>query len=242
MSGEDIRDNQILDLQDTTKELKLQIEELEKKVNSLDMEKKLKIDYMMKMNQLVENDKAHQALYDKIFEDITTLRSDLLQETEYRKYHDHNIKEGLRELSKKMYDYIGAKNFGSWNDFLANLSGSGGDSTDDSKTYHPNQTTDDSKPPEPSRCKSCGEILTYYSKNQRGELVCPSCWISKEPREDLYSCRLCGNEITLVEHEVNKLTVEVKREDLQWLIERIDTYHISKEKDTYERIKEEYSL
>ena len=46
-----------------------------------------------------------------------------------------------------------------------------------------------------------------------------------EPREDLYTCRLCGNGITLIEHEINKLTVEVQREDLQFLYDlgcRID--------------------
>lgn len=45
-----------------------------------------------------------------------------------------------------------------------------------------------------------------------------------QPREDLYTCRLCGNEITLVEHEVSKLTVEVKREDLIKWFKRIEHF------------------
>ena len=47
--------------------------DIEKKIESLDMEKKLKIDYMLKMNQLVKNDKAHQALYDKLFKENAEL-------------------------------------------------------------------------------------------------------------------------------------------------------------------------
>ena len=38
------------------------IEELEERVKSIDLDKRLKLDYMLKMNQLVENDKAHQAV------------------------------------------------------------------------------------------------------------------------------------------------------------------------------------
>lgn len=50
------------------------LDSLEKKVSSLDLEKKLKIDYMLKMNQLEKNDKTHQALYDKLFKQIAELK------------------------------------------------------------------------------------------------------------------------------------------------------------------------
>ena len=53
----------------------IDIDKLEKKVDLLDMEKKLKIDYILKMNQLVKNDKAHQALYDKLFKEIAELKA-----------------------------------------------------------------------------------------------------------------------------------------------------------------------
>ena len=65
------------------------IEELEKKVDSLDMEKKLKLDYMLKMNQLVENDKSHQACHEKTFKEIAELKEE--QEFDKENIGKHRI-------------------------------------------------------------------------------------------------------------------------------------------------------
>jgi len=90
------------------------------------------------------------------------------------------------------------------------------------------------KPPEPKDGTTWTTNTTIFPIN--------------EPREDVYTCRLCGNEITLVEHEVSKLTVEVKREDLQFL------YRYCNDDGIYDgqlqnefwgelkRIKEEYDI
>lgn len=74
------------------------------KIATLDLDKKLKIDYMMKMNQLEKNDKAHQACHDKAFKEIKELkeRYDKSYSTNslyhYYKGEFNNLKEVLREL------------------------------------------------------------------------------------------------------------------------------------------------
>ena len=57
--------------------LQHRLDSLEKKVGTLDLEKKLKLDYMLKMNQLEKNDKTHQALYDKLFKEIAILQKQI---------------------------------------------------------------------------------------------------------------------------------------------------------------------
>ena len=57
---------------------------LEKKVKTLDLEKKLKIDYVLKMNQLEKNDKTHQAMHDRAFKQIAELKEVLNEVAQYR--------------------------------------------------------------------------------------------------------------------------------------------------------------
>ena len=115
MSDDDIRDNQILDLQDTVNHLKEKISELEKKYESLDMEKKLKLNYMLKINQLEKNDKAHQSIHEKNRKEIAELR-----EEQKKGWEDYSFLQGsqikrqdyldeqLNELKEKMKIYEGA--------------------------------------------------------------------------------------------------------------------------------------
>ena len=77
------------------------IEALEKKVESLDLEKKLKIDYMLKMNQLEKNDKAHQALYDKLFKEISELKDkELTNWTDIRNF-TNKLQDEIEKLKNK---------------------------------------------------------------------------------------------------------------------------------------------
>ena len=78
------------------------IEALEKKVESLDLEKKLKIDYMLKMNQLVENDKAHQAMHDLVFKQIAELKKDLVCLEESYTHSMDRIIESLENVIRRI--------------------------------------------------------------------------------------------------------------------------------------------
>ncbi|KKK66165.1 hypothetical protein LCGC14_2966860, partial [marine sediment metagenome] len=80
------------------------IEALEKS-----LEPKLKLNYMLKMNQLEKNDKTHQALYGKLFKDISELNkkhreSEFLQ-IEINKEFEDKITE-LKEQKEENWTFI----------------------------------------------------------------------------------------------------------------------------------------
>lgn len=98
------------------------------------------------------------------------------------------------------------------------------------------------KPPEPAMGKKCLTCNGWNPNEYASECediyntIELRCEVSDEPRENDYTCRLCGNEISEVEYEVNKLTVEVKWEHLQrWKKEFEKIGH-----PEWEYIEEEY--
>ncbi|KKL95805.1 hypothetical protein LCGC14_1850950 [marine sediment metagenome] len=72
--------------------VKIRLDKQDFKIAKLETEKKLKIDYIMKMNQLEKNDKTHQALHDKAFKELSELKKDLKVVMETFNIHSH--KEG----------------------------------------------------------------------------------------------------------------------------------------------------
>lgn len=172
----------------------------------------------------------------------------------------HNLDELIPKTEKK--DSGGEKEF-----TMKELNEFADEQISHQESHYDHKT--DSKPPKSPfyECVKCNSIHHSLALNQddEGYNICPDCGsrvfktpiedrlpggTGTEPREDSYTCRLCGNEITLVEYEVSKLTVEVKREDLQFLyaLARNDTLKLDKE-DLHEKrmkylhkIKEEYSL
>ena len=94
------------------------LKELEKKVEILDMEKKLKLDYMLKINNLEKNDKALQAtlkhLYNKI-KDLKGTESEIrrinIQGMEYwmpkaDAYILKNLEDQIDKLAKYILEYF----------------------------------------------------------------------------------------------------------------------------------------
>lgn len=71
---EKICEGSFVKVEDHVKRILVVIDKHTQMIEVLDLEKKLKIDYMLKMNQLEKNDKTHQALYDKLFEEIKSLK------------------------------------------------------------------------------------------------------------------------------------------------------------------------
>ena len=129
---------------------------------------------------------------------------------------------------------------------------------------------DNSKPPEPSKCSECGNVLNHFTKNIKGNLVCPICWMKPtsrpddEPREDDLiipeeEIEIIMNQIEeyisienydpikkiLTQHVIFKNFVSVKREDLQYLLYLLGYEYDEYTKDTkasIDRIKEEYNI
>lgn len=79
------------------------IKSIDDRLIKLELEEKIKLDYMLKINQLEKNDKAHQALYDKIFKEIAELRN-LIQGNANSDLNHYSINENriskLREKQK----------------------------------------------------------------------------------------------------------------------------------------------
>jgi len=79
------------------------IEELETK---LEFEKKIDLDYILKVNQLENNDKTHQALYDKIFKELTELEKKVNDWINGQAILDERIEkleEVVREFNKCLW-------------------------------------------------------------------------------------------------------------------------------------------
>lgn len=138
----------------------------------------------------------------------------------------HNLDKLVGETEKKEFETEFTKDCKRWfkdsggEKEISNLSDLG---LNPRKSQEDRDRVVDSKPPEPNKNDV---LLRHYIID------------SDEPREDNYTCRLCGNGITLVEYEVSKLTIEVQREDLQrWKKEFEESGN-----PEWEYIEEEYSL
>ena len=155
-----------------------------------------------------------------------------------------NIIEVLRDLGKKVYNYIGAKNFGSWNDFIEKLDSQGktekkevqrlpcGNDETDLRTAH------EASGGEKERKTSCFDSQTPWRDSSDSK--------PPEPREDLVKdVRQYPPLLIPYLKTTRELGYEmVKREDLQFLIR---TWELSdmKKMHNYPRfkgIKEAYNI
>lgn len=76
---------------------------LEKKLAELENQKRIDLDYIMRVNQLQKNDKTHQALHDKAFKQLSELRKALKDHSKWQKEQDTLTEMELKELKEQIH-------------------------------------------------------------------------------------------------------------------------------------------
>ncbi len=82
--------------------VKIRLDKQDFKIAKLETERKLKINYMMKMNQLEKNDKTHQALYEKLIEKTKDNGSNIADETLRLDFRIDVREKEIKKLEKQI--------------------------------------------------------------------------------------------------------------------------------------------